>query len=395
MRRVPGTKLHNHTGESMSFPTPKRMTTRKVSVVVKRERNLGKRLERFLRKKIRSGPSLGDRKEDEAGWASRVRNVFVDKQIPAHKPIAIYAHFNPAGTVSQMVVEQLRVLKNEGFEIVFVTMSPVPADKVALLENLICFGFERRSFGRDFGAWKDAWQHFRQQFVDAPEILLTNDSILGPVRPFAPVMASLRSIDEGVLGLTDSPDHSPHLQSYFLLFRGSKALLGLDLFFEQLRCSFNKKNMIERGELALSTFLLGKKVPLYTLFSYEEIEAEYLNDRDLLRELMASASIILKEFSLNEEKLLLSDDGKGIQGDFNWIRMRMKARLWSMVFNPTHFFWRHLVQVHNFPFIKTELVTLNPSYVFDAADWREVINEDSPITIDVLEEHLSLMMSGS
>ncbi|MNL41627.1 hypothetical protein D3C87_1640450 [compost metagenome] len=153
--------------------------------------------------------------------------------------------------------------------------------------------------------------------------------------------------------------------------------------------------MIERGELALSTFLLGKKVPLYTLFSYEEIEAEYLNDRDLLRELMASASIILKEFSLNEEKLLLSDDGKGIQGDFNWIRMRMKARLWSMVFNPTHFFWRHLVQVHNFPFIKTELVTLNPSYVFDAADWREVINEDSPITIDVLEEHLSLIMSGS
>lgn len=379
----------------MALLTPKRMTTRRVIAFNRRERNLGKRLERFLRNKIRSGPNLRDRKENESGWASRVRSVFIDKQLQIGKPIAIYAHFNPAGTISRMVVEQLRALSSEGFDIIFVTMSPVPEDKVELIESFITIGFERNSFGRDIGAWKDAWLRCRGDLVNAPEILLTNDSVLGPVRPFAPIMTALRSVEEGVLGLTDSPDQVPHLQSYFLLFRGTRAIAGLDAFFEQLYCSFRKKLMIERGELALSTFLIGKHVPLYTLFSYEELEAAHLNNRDRLRGLLASTPLLLKDFSQNEEKLLFPDEELGPGGDFSWIRMRMKARLWGAALNPTHYFWRHLVSAYNFPFIKTELVTLNPSYVYDAADWRDVIGQDSQVTIEDLEEHISLVVNGA
>ncbi|MCW0982268.1 hypothetical protein OK142_15705 [Agrobacterium sp. BT-220-3] len=319
----------------------------------------------------------------------------MEKPLQTGKPIAIYAHFNPAGTISRMVVEQLRALSSEGFDIIFVTMSPIPEDKVELIESFINIGFERRSFGRDIGAWKDAWLRCREELMAAPEILLTNDSVLGPVRPFAPIMAALRSVEEGVLGLTDSPDHVPHLQSYFLLFRGKGAISCLDAFFEQLYCSFRKKIMIERGELALSTFIAGKRIPLYTLFSYEELESAHLNSRDHLRGLLASMPLLLKEFSKNEEKLLFDDAGLDSGGRFSWIRMRMKARLWSAALNPTHYFWRHLILAYNFPFIKTELVTLNPSYVYDAADWRDVIGEDSPVTLEELEEHISLVTNGA
>ncbi|NWJ27277.1 rhamnan synthesis F family protein [Rhizobium sp. RM] len=395
MKTVLGGNSRIHIGDHMTLLVPKRITTRKVTPFVRRERGLAKRLERYIRHKIRSQPTSRDNEENAAGWESRVTNFFIRKPLQIGKAVAIYAHFNPAATVSRMVVEQLRALNDQGFEVIFVTMSPVSQESVRNIEGFVSIGFERRSFGRDLGAWKDAWTQCQTELLAAPEILLTNDSILGPVRPFPPILAALRTVDHGVLGLTDSPDHVPHLQSYFLLFRGRNAILSLDAFFEQLRCSFSKKVMIERGELALSTFLVGKRVPLYTLFSYDELEADYLNNRDRLRELLASSPHLLKDLSQNEEKLLFADDVTGGGAGFSWIRMRMKARFWGTAFNPTHYFWRHLVLGHGFPFIKTELVTSNPSYVFDAADWRDVICDGSPVSIQDIEDHINLVVSGS
>ena len=78
--------------------------------------------------------------------------------------------------------------------------------------------------GRDFGAWRDAAAVALQRFGTPQELLLTNDSVLGPFLPLAPLVDAWRAGGEGFFGLTESLGGGPHLQSYALLGRGEKAV---------------------------------------------------------------------------------------------------------------------------------------------------------------------------
>ena len=147
---------------------------------------------------------------------------------PGAAAVALYVHFAASGTVSEMVRRQFAVLAEAGFAIVFITMAAtVPeADWQAARQHCALVA-QRRNFGRDFGAWQDLAAEARQRWPGATELLLANDSVLGPILPLPPVLAALRAGGEGVFGLTESIQGGPHLQSYFLLARGAAATADL------------------------------------------------------------------------------------------------------------------------------------------------------------------------
>ena len=56
--------------------------------------------------------------------------------------------------------------------------------------------------------------------------------------------------------------------------------------------------------------------------------------------------------------------------------------------NVTHTHWRHLLEEHSFPFIKTELLRVNP-ILQDITSWQEVTTKADPLVARMIIHHLS------
>ena len=96
--------------------------------------------------------------------------------------------------VSSYVITYLEHLSAIGFEILFISNSPLEQHYKNLIEGTItnCKVFERKNEGADFGAWKWA---IEQNIIpdDTDYLLLTNDSLYGPLFPLTPIMREMQS----------------------------------------------------------------------------------------------------------------------------------------------------------------------------------------------------------
>lgn len=326
--------------------------------------------------------SREDRKEAKRAPMERMRALGGGGSLPADASVAIYAHYNGHRSISRMVLKQIDMLKQAGFYVIFVSMSEIEdAERRNALLAVADRVYARMSFGRDFGAWRDAWMLHRDEMRAAGEVLLLNDSVLGPIRPMQEVLAGMRSID-GISGLVDSPDNLGHLQSFFLLFRGSVALSVLDGFFGALQLSFRKPEMIERGELGLARALRRSRLPCRVAFPFETAERLGLASQAFVEKLVAAYPLLASDQPLPDP-----DDVVG------WRRLTntLRSAVWRYALNPTHYYWRVLVEEMGFPFLKTELVIHNPGCIPDVPDWPEVIGPDSPVTLEDIREHLDMV----
>lgn len=323
--------------------------------------------------------------EDNLGaWLNRTAGarLLAERSVPATS-FALYAHYNPLGRVSSMVLSQLEILRCQGFSIHFVSMSPlVEATDLQRLKECTDRIITRPSFGRDFGAWRAVWLNHRARMAQAHEVLLVNDSLLGPLYPLDPIFKVIRSGEPGVYGLTDSPDVLPHLQSYFLYFRGSRALGALDYFLSSLKLSAHKRTMVERGELGLARFLGSLGVPMFTLYSYTDLEQALLADPLALETLLWAYPLIpLDQFPPP------AGDSEG------WprLRRRLEQVLTVTSLNPTHYFYRILLEQFGYPFIKTELLLSNPAALGTLRTWASLVPPDAPVTLNQIQQHLTMM----
>ncbi|TDG30378.1 hypothetical protein [Paracraurococcus ruber] len=290
------------------------------------------------------------------------------------RAICLYAHFSPAGRVTDMVLRQLEEYTLLGFDVVFVSASPrlQEEDWQAVLDRC-AVAIHRRNYALDFGSWCDAARTLRHEIAGAEELLLANDSVLGPIRPLDPVFATLRSGGDGLFGLTESMQHIVHLQSYLLLARGRAAVGDLLDFLLGMRLSARKSAIIRRGELAVSGHMARRGHRVAALYGYAELEAAILADPAESRRLMG-----LRPFAWAIGLPPAERDA------------RLQRALLAVPMNPTHDFWAPLIRRMGFPFIKTELVTKNPAAVPDAPDWESLVGPDAPCPAPLIAQHLAL-----
>ncbi len=293
-------------------------------------------------------------------------------------PVLLYAHYMRSGRVTPMIYRQLAAYAGLGFAIVFVTMSPRidPADMVRL-RSCCALIVRRRSFGRDFGAWADLWPEVRRRFPATAEILLANDSVLGPIKPLHTLFGRLRERD-GMIGLTESFERLPHLQSYFLLLRGRTAITAADEFFAGLALTADKRKMIRRGELGIARHMSARGIPMLTAFPYETLETLALRDPLSRAVLVVKMGGLLPGHRAAEVPEILVDD-----------LYRARLLFFRQALNPTHFMWSALVRLMDFPFIKTELLAVNPADIPDVVDWRSVVPRNSPTPVAEIEDHIA------
>jgi hypothetical protein len=271
-----------------------------------------------------------------------------------------------------MVRRQVRVLCEAGFAVVFVTASAtVPEDDWRSMRATAALVVQRRNFGLDFGAWRDVVPEVRRRWPALRELMLANDSVLGPVYPLLPVIHTMRAGGDGLFGLTESLQGGAHLQSYMLLARGEEAVSDLLRFLDRLFITHSKWLLIQLSELRLSRWMLRRGHRVAAVFGYERAIRAALRDPVECRRLADSHIRLrgLRELPPDQAYATLLD--------------------WPL--NPTQHLWHVLVTQFRAPFVKTELVRRNPGRLPGVTEWPMVVPPDAPCPLPVLEAHLAAM----
>jgi hypothetical protein len=326
---------------------------------------------------------LLDRRENRLSGSSRIGARYTGESAAAapDEKIAIYCHYSSTDRVSAMVQSQLATYSAEGFEVIFVSMcNSLGDDDIARLMTLCREIVVRRSFGRDFGAWRDVMSSGIVRRDRVRELLLVNDSVLGPIRPLKPLFERMRTV-EGLWGLINSDQNGAHLQTFFLLARGRAAVEAVFGFFDSLVLSMDKEIMINNGELSFSASIARRGVPLWALFSLRQVEDAALGDkRSRLETVLTLGHRDIYDYVSQNLEVSAED-----------LNIRIRNVMAGSPVNPTHQFGEVLVRRFDFPFIKAELLVVNPSNMSIASTWRSLVSEVSPCSVDMIVEHLCLL----
>jgi hypothetical protein len=289
--------------------------------------------------------------------------------------IALYAHYSVTGQISEMVRFQLGLLDEAGFAIVFISMAAqIPEDDWQAVRGLCALAVHRVNCGRDFGAWHDLMPVVRCRWSDPDELLLANDSVLGPIYPLAPVIETMRGGGEGLFGLTESLQGGAHLQSYLLLVRGKTAVSDLMAFLQKLFVSHSKWLLVQLGEIRLARWMRRRGHRVAAVFGYDRLVQATVADQSERRRLMGSSA------KLQDFDQLPADEAAGL------------LHAWPL--NPTHHLWHVLATKFGDPFLKTELVLRNPGRLPCVEAWPAVVPPDSPCPLPMLQAHLEIMTAG-
>lgn len=308
---------------------------------------------RFLRRVVEVGAEVAvatllDRLRPLQGGIRMVAAGHAPRQ---GESLALYTHWSPTGAVSDMVLGQLAAWRACGFDVVFVTNAvPSPLDWEKAGQNTV-LRIARDNVGRDFGAWRDALAIVLQHRPSPRELLLVNDSVLGPIRPLAAVMAALRAGADGMFGLTENRGGGSHLQSYALLASGDAAVKDVAMHLAGYQPSRSKWRLVQKGEIGLTRHMLARGHRVAALFGYDRLTG-----------------------ALRPEDLLPLGP-----------RFAEPDAVYRYPLNPTHHLWRVLIERFGFPFLKTELVRRNPGRLPGVEAWPELV--DTPFR-RLLEDHL-------
>lgn len=254
--------------------------------------------------------------------------------------LAILAHFDVHGRIDAYALHYLEALTRCGFDAVLVSTCASLDNEDLQRAKAVCRGvMTRTNRGIDFGSWKAGlatlpdWQQYQH-------LLIANDSVFGPLFSLEPLFARATALNVDVVGMTDSYDSAPHLQSYFLLFdlRTPRCVAFVDRYFRRVRLLAGKQHTIWAYEVPLAARARRAGLTWSALFSAKD-QPQWSTDRAT---------------------------------------------------NPTHDAWDSLILQQHFPFLKRELLTRNPRHVARTEAWPEVIRASgSDYDCDLVRRYLA------
>lgn len=138
--------------------------------------------------------------------------------------LSVFAHFDPHGDVAPHVLGHLDALAEVSGRLLIVTTAQLTPSSRKQLEargELI----ERDNEGYDFYSWKVGLDH-AGDWTALPDLLLANDSVVGPLVPYRQILTAAGDSAVGAhgagswgfWGITKNQEGGEHLQSYLLGF---------------------------------------------------------------------------------------------------------------------------------------------------------------------------------
>lgn len=184
----------------------------------------------------------------------------------------LFVTYSPLPRLKRHVVRHVEALRRAGVQVILVVNTPLPPERLELDPAFLdALGglYVRGNQGFDFGAWAQAWLALRDRLVRCERVLLTNDSIVGPLGdgPFQALLDRIRRSTADVLGLTENAEVRYHLQSFFLVFqRGALASAELERFWRGVRNLPAKELVVDLYEAQLTGLLAAAGLRCEPLF---------------------------------------------------------------------------------------------------------------------------------
>jgi rhamnosyltransferase len=163
------------------------------------------------------------------------------------------AHFDHRGDLAPHVRRHVEALAEAVQDLVVVTTADLePAARTWLSAR--CRLIERQNLGYDFFSYKVGLD--ASDLVKYDEVVVCNDSFVGPLVPYADIFATMEARPVDFWGLTANHRVRPHVQSFFAAFRSwtvaSRAFTG---FWADLQPLSDRSMVINKYEIGLSTSL--------------------------------------------------------------------------------------------------------------------------------------------
>ena len=257
----------------------------------------------------------------------------VARALAGAERICLFAHYHHLGLAAGYMLYYLDALRAAGFSTIVIStadLSEAEADKIrARCTALIV----RENVGLDFGGWADA---LRRYPAIAPDLLLlTNDSVYGPITDLSAFIDRLTAVPADFYGAVESLQITPHVQSWFVLLRPAAYR------------SAAFRRLMENGP--------GDDLARFDLITaYEAGLSQGLYDEGLVSHTPFSPA------------------GRG--------RLSMH---WPT--NPMQLLWRMLIERYDVPFLKVELIRSNPSGA-DTRDALKVVEHRNPVLAGLILE---------
>lgn len=269
-----------------------------------------------------------------------------------HKKIFFLAGYSNQPKLLNYQNSYIRAFQQSGFYVVYILATNEPRNVAGTL-NSADRVIVRKNLGYDFGSWATAFQLCHPEFLKAKEVIWGNDSIIGPIYSIDSLLEKIEKSASDIWAITDSQDKKYHFQSYLwgMKKKANQFQPVIDaFFFYRYPLPKDKDAAINQYEIEALNFFktLGLTIdilfPEHSLISLAEKKLidemqKYYKKWRVLTELSPTTPIKDKLF---ENILTFSDTLKN-----------------HLITNPSHMYWNILMD-SGFPFIKKELLTLNP-----------------------------------
>ena len=212
---------------------------------------------------IRCGKAEGRRPKESDDFRPLDHAELLRLKSPSSsETMALFATHAPDGRIKPHVRLFLEALVSEGVRTtLIVTTHQICAVDTAELVDLVDGLYVRQSEGYDFAAWAHVARDI--DLVRTRSLCLVNDSVIGPLnaRSFSTVFNRIRASNAHLIGLTDSFEITPHLQSYFLVAK-AEGVATVANFLAGVKAYTNQEDVIIHYEIPLSRHFrkLGLKV---------------------------------------------------------------------------------------------------------------------------------------
>lgn len=256
--------------------------------------------------------------------------------------LCVFASYSATSQIAPYVLHLLRQLHKAGYAISFVTTSAkIEDDDLNALSSLCLSIIQRKNCGLDFGSWKTGLLYSGVEWQKYKKILFANDSCYAPLYPMRKI---LQQEGQGILSITDSLEQEPHLMSYFLL------------------CHYDVVSHPDFLEFWKNVRMLPNLLKGLIVQLYEIGFSRYFRQRGFNLKAAYPVAEIGRELGLSEAEL--------------------------RKINPTHRFWRYLIEVKKCPVLKVDL--FKRFFIPDNDEsWRSVI-ANTDYDARLIQEHQKL-----
>ena len=282
----------------------------------------------------------------------------------APRGVALYAIYSASGRLSASHTAMLRELRESGHAIVLIN-STLAEGRAFLAEArpFADFIVLRENGGRDFASWMAAVGLLYGQIAGAEHWLFVNDSLLGPIADFSPLWRAFDASRADVWALTESFEQDYHLQSSFFIlrqaaFRSAAFLRYLSAYgFPEIRTE-----IVRQGEIGFSAALKNAPLKLGVMVPYHKLVAAWLAEAPSRQ---AWLDALAEGEAPGMAATLIPAHARAAFARFaeRWLRQMEKIMQRGDPLNSQHQLWDTLISRFSYPFVKRDLLTLNPARV--------------------------------